>query len=64
MKVDQPFLEENQQVITIFISTIAAKIINLSYFCSLYLILLTSGSYLLATLVFGVIYFMIFAFGV
>jgi hypothetical protein len=47
MKVDQPFLEENQQVITIFISTIAAKIINLSYFCSLYLILLTSGSYLL-----------------
>jgi len=41
MKVNQSFLEENQQVITIFISTIAAKIINLSYFCSLYLILLT-----------------------
>jgi len=41
MKVNQPFLQENQQVITIFISTIAAKIINLSYFCSLYLILLT-----------------------
>lgn len=41
MKVNQSFREENQQVITIFISTVAAKIINLSYFCSLYLILLT-----------------------
>ena len=41
MKIYQPILKENQQVITIFISTIAAKIINLEYFCSLYLILLT-----------------------
>jgi len=41
MKVYQPFLKENQQVITIFISTITAKIINLDYFCGLYLILLT-----------------------
>jgi hypothetical protein len=41
MKVNQLFLKEIQQVNTIFISTIAAKIINLSYFCSLYLILLT-----------------------
>lgn len=41
MKVNQPFYKENQQVITIFISSFAAKIINLSYFCGLYLILLT-----------------------
>jgi hypothetical protein len=41
MEVNQWFPEENQPVITIFISTLAAKIINLSYFCSLYLILLT-----------------------
>ena len=47
MKVNQLFLKENQQVIAIFISTIAAKIINLSYFCSLYLILLTLKGYLL-----------------
>jgi hypothetical protein len=45
MKVNQSFLKKNQQVITIFISTVAAKIINLSYFCSLYLILLTLNSY-------------------
>jgi hypothetical protein len=41
MEVNQWFPEENQPVIAIFISTLAAKIINLSYFCSLYLILLT-----------------------
>jgi len=41
MEVYQSFQEGNLQIITIFISSIAAKIINLSYFCSLYLILLT-----------------------
>jgi len=33
--------QKNQRTKTTFISTIAAKIINLSYFCGLYLILLT-----------------------
>jgi len=39
-------LNQIRWVYSIFISSIAAKIINLSYFCSLYLGLLTNKGYL------------------